>query len=167
MARKFRSRSKASKSSWRSGVGLRSVCGEPWANQNPYRKRLRFSRHGRCPFTSELSAFAPGVIWLSWKAVADEGHRLCGIELVFPGRDGVSLAIRPSTHAQARVRACAGARHFRSPAAAYGRHLLNERGANPRDVQALLDHKSIGPRRTTRVDSQRLRSLVGNPGCPS
>ena len=83
------------------------------------------------------------------------------------GRDGVSLAIRPSTHAQARARACAGARHFRAPAAAYGRHLLNERGANPRDVQALLDHKSIATTaHYTRVDSQRLRSLVGNPGCP-
>ena len=87
--------------------------------------------------------------------------------MVFPGRDGVSLAIRPSTHAQARARACAGARHFRAPAAAYGRHLLNERGANPRDVQALLDHKSIATTaHYTRVDSQRLRSLVGNPGCP-
>ena len=80
------------------------------------------------------------------------------------GRDGVSLAIRPSTHAQARVRACAGADHFRSPAAAYGRLLLNERGAG---VQALLDHKSIATTaHYTRVDSQRLRLLVGNPGCP-
>jgi integrase/recombinase XerC len=41
--------------------------------------------------------------------------------------------------------------------------LLNERGANLSDVQALLGHKSLATTaRYTHIDSERLRSLVGN-----
>jgi len=41
--------------------------------------------------------------------------------------------------------------------------LLNERGANLRDVQALLRHKSLATTaRYTHVDSERLRTVVGN-----
>ena len=41
--------------------------------------------------------------------------------------------------------------------------LLNERGANLRDVQALLGHKSIATTaRYTHIDSERLRTVVGN-----
>jgi integrase len=41
--------------------------------------------------------------------------------------------------------------------------LLNERGANLRDVQTHLGHKSLATTaRYTHVDSERLRSLVGN-----
>jgi site-specific recombinase XerD len=41
--------------------------------------------------------------------------------------------------------------------------LLNERGANLCDVQALLGHKSIATTaRYTNVDSERLRSVVGS-----
>ena len=39
--------------------------------------------------------------------------------------------------------------------------LLNERGANLRDVQALLGHKSLATTaRYTHIDSERLRSLL-------
>jgi site-specific recombinase XerD len=41
--------------------------------------------------------------------------------------------------------------------------LLNEWGANLRDVLGLLGHKSLAtPARYTHVDSERLRSLVEN-----
>ena len=41
--------------------------------------------------------------------------------------------------------------------------LLNERGANLRDVQALLGHKRLATTaRYTHVDSERLRTVVGN-----
>jgi integrase/recombinase XerC len=41
--------------------------------------------------------------------------------------------------------------------------LLNERGANLRDVQALLGHKSLATTaRYTHVDSERLRTVVGS-----
>ena len=60
--------------------------------------------------------------------------------------------------------------HSRAPGAVISAHalrhaaatlLLNERGANLRDVHALLGHKSLATiARYTHVDSERLRTVV-------
>jgi site-specific recombinase XerD len=85
--------------------------------------------------------------------------------LIFPGRDGAPFSNQAFN---ARVKlACERARvpvisahPLRHTAATL---LLNERGANLRDVQTLLGHKSLTTTaRYTHVDSERLRSLVGN-----
>jgi site-specific recombinase XerD len=107
---------------------------------------------------------------LSWKASRAYGCGRGGIDfagsaLVFPGRDGA-----PFSNKAFNVRlklACERARvpvisahPLRDTAATL---LLNERGANLLDVQALLGHKSIATTaRYTHVDSQRLRTFVGN-----
>jgi len=113
---------------------------------------------------------------LSWKAL-----RACGCggvgELTsrdprssFPGRDGAPFSNK-AFNARLKL-ACERARvpvisahPLRHTAATL---LLNERGANLRDVQALLGHKSIATTaRYTQVDPERLRSLVGNLRLPS
>jgi site-specific recombinase XerD len=85
--------------------------------------------------------------------------------LIFPGRDGSPFSNQAFN---ARVkRACERARvpvisahPLRHTAATL---LLNYGGANLRDVQTLLGHKSLTTTaRYTHVDSERLRSLVGN-----
>jgi site-specific recombinase XerD len=85
--------------------------------------------------------------------------------LIFPGRDGAPFSNQAFN---ARVKlACERARvpvisahPLRHTAATL---LLNERGANLRDVQTLLGHKRLTTTaRYTHVDSERLRSLVGN-----
>jgi site-specific recombinase XerD len=85
--------------------------------------------------------------------------------LIFPGRDGAPFSNQAFN---ARVKlACERARvpvisahPLRHTAATL---LLNERGANLRDVQTLLGHKSLTTTaRYTHVDFERLRSLVGN-----
>ena len=93
------------------------------------------------------------------------GVDFAGSPLIFPGRDGAPFSNQAFN---ARIKlACERARvpvisahPLRHTAATL---LLNERGANLRDVQALLGHKSLATTaRYTHVDSERLRSLVGN-----
>ena len=92
------------------------------------------------------------------------GVDFAGSHLVFPGRDGGPFSNQAFN---ARIKlACerAGvpvisAHPLRHTAATL---LLNERGANLRDVQALLGHKSLATTaRYTHVDQERLRSVVG------
>jgi site-specific recombinase XerD len=93
------------------------------------------------------------------------GVDFAGSSLIFPGRDGAPFTNQAFN---ARIKlACERARvpvisahPLRHTAATL---LLNERGANLRDVQTLLGHKSLATTaRYTHVDSERLRSLVGN-----
>ena len=93
------------------------------------------------------------------------GVDFAGSALIFPGRDGAPFSNQAFN---ARIKlACERARvpvisahPLRHTAATL---LLNERGANLRNVQALLGHKSLATTaRYTHVDSERLRSLVGN-----
>lgn len=88
-----------------------------------------------------------------------------GSALVFPSRDGAPFSNQAFN---ARIKlACERARvpvisahPLRHTAATL---LLNERGANLRDVQTLLGHKSLATTaRYTHVDYERLRSIVGN-----
>ena len=94
------------------------------------------------------------------------GIDFAGSPLVFPGRDDAPFS-NPAFNARIKL-ACDRARvpvisahPLRHTAATL---LLNERGANLRDVvQTLLGHKSLATTaRYTHVDSERLRSLVGN-----
>ena len=122
------------------------------------------------PLTTELSdsleewfAFLESVkgVRLRWGGGID----FAGSALVFPGRDGAPFSNK-AFNARLKL-ACERARvpvisahPLRHTAATL---LLNERGANLRDVQALLGHKSIATTaRYTHVDSQRLRTVVGN-----
>jgi site-specific recombinase XerD len=88
-----------------------------------------------------------------------------GSALVFPGRDSAPFSNKAFNArlklACQRARVSAISAHpLRHTAATL---LLNERGANLCDVQALLAHKSIATTaRYTNVDSERLRSVVGN-----
>lgn len=93
------------------------------------------------------------------------GVDFAGSPLIFPGRDGAPFSNQAFN---ARIKlACERARvpiisalPLRHTAATL---LLNERGANLRDVQTLLGHKSLATTaHYTHVDSERLRSLVGN-----
>ena len=121
------------------------------------------------PLTKELSdsleewfAFPESVkgVWLR-----GGGVDFAGSPLIFPGRDGAPFSNQAFN---ARIKlACERARvpvisahPLRHTAATL---LLNECGANLRDVQTLLGHKSLATTaRYTQVDSERLRSLVGN-----
>jgi integrase len=93
------------------------------------------------------------------------GVDFAGSPLIFPGRGGAPFSNQAFN---ARVKlACERARvpiisaHPLPHTAAT--LLLNEHGANLRDVQTLLGHKSLTTTaRYTHVDSERLRSLVGN-----
>ena len=93
------------------------------------------------------------------------GIDFAGSPLVFPGRDGAPFSNK-AFNARLKL-ACERARvpvisahPLRHTAATL---LLNERGANLRDVQALLDHKNIATTaRYTHVDSERLRTVVAN-----
>ena len=93
------------------------------------------------------------------------GIDFAGSALVFPGRDGA-----PFSNKAFNVRLKLACERARVPVISAHplRHtaatlLLNERGANLRDVQALLGHKSIATTaRYTHIDSERLRTLVGN-----
>ena len=88
-----------------------------------------------------------------------------GSALIFPGRDGAPFSNQAFNAriklARERARVpVISANPLRHTAATL---LLNERGANLRNVQALLGHKSLATiARYTHVDSERLRSLVGN-----
>ena len=121
------------------------------------------------PITKELAASLE-----EWFAFLEsvKGMRLrgggvdfAGSQLIFPGRDGAPFSNQAFN---ARIKlACERARvpvisahPLRHTAATL---LLNDRGANLRDVQTLLGHKSLATTaRYTHVDSERLRSLVGN-----
>ena len=93
------------------------------------------------------------------------GIGFAGSALVFPGRDGAPFSNK-AFNARLKL-ACERARvpvisahPLRHTAATL---LLNERGANLRDVQALLGHKSIATTaRYTHVNSERLRTVVAN-----
>jgi site-specific recombinase XerD len=133
------------------------------------RLQVKSSSFRDLPVTKELSASLE-----EWFAFLEsvKGVRLrsggvdfAGSPLVFPGRDGAPFSNQAFN---ARIKlACERARvpvisahPLRHTAATL---LLNERGANLRDVQTLLGHKSLATTaRYTHVDSQRLRSLVGN-----
>ena len=98
-------------------------------------------------------------------STAGWGVNFAGSQLVFPGRDGASFSNQAFNAriklACERVRVLVISAHpLRHTAAAL---LLNERGANLCDVQALLGHKSISTTaRYTHVDSERLRTVVRN-----
>ena len=121
------------------------------------------------PLTPELSdSLAQWFAFLeSVKGVRLRGWGVdfAGSQLVFPGRDGAPFSNQAFN---ARIKlACKRARvpvisahPLRHTAA---KLLLNERGANLGEVQALLGHKSPATMaRYTHVDSERLRTLVGN-----
>ena len=94
------------------------------------------------------------------RAPADWRIDFAGSPLVFPGRDGAPFSNK-AFNARLKL-ACERARvpvisahPLRHTAATL---LLNERGANLRDVQALLGHKSIA---TTPSDSARSSETSG------
>jgi site-specific recombinase XerD len=98
------------------------------------------------------------------------GVDFAGSPLVFPGRDGAPFSNQAFN---ARIKlACERARvpvisahPLRHTAATL---LLNECGANLRDLQILLGHKSLTTTaRYSQVDSERLRSLVDNLRLPA
>jgi site-specific recombinase XerD len=121
------------------------------------------------PVTKELSdsleewfAFLESVKGVRVRA---GGVDFAGSPLIFPGRGGAPFSNQAFI---ARIKlACERARvpiisahSLRHTAATL---LLNERGANLRDMQTLLGHKSLATTaRYTHVDSERLRSLIGN-----
>ena len=121
------------------------------------------------PLTPELPGSLEG--WFAFmESVKGVRLRTGGIDfagspLVFPGRDGAPFSNK-AFNARLKL-ACERARvpvisahPLRHTAATL---LLNERGANLRDVQALLGHKSIATTaRYTHVDSERLRTVVAN-----
>jgi integrase/recombinase XerC len=133
------------------------------------RLQVKGSSFRDLPLTKELAASLE-----EWFAFLEsvKGVRLrgggvdfAGSPLIFPGRDGAPVSNQAFN---ARIKlACERARvpvisahPLRHTAATL---LLNERGANLRDVQTLLGHKSLATTaRYTHVDSERLRSLVGN-----
>jgi site-specific recombinase XerD len=133
------------------------------------RLQVKGSSFRDLPLTKELAASLE-----EWFAFLEsvKGVRLrgggvdfAGSPLIFPGRDGAPFSNQAFN---ARIKlACERARvpiisahPLRHTAATL---LLNERGANLPDVQTLLGHKSLATTaRYTHVDSERLRSLVGN-----
>ena len=141
-------------------VGWSDYCGPP-----PGQRQLvsRSARHPRIVrFLGEWFAFLESVKLVRLRG---GGVNFAGSALVFPGRDGAPFSNKAFN---ARIKlACQRARvpvisahPLRHTAATL---LLNERGANLRDVQALLGHKSIATTaRYTHVDSERLRTVVGN-----
>jgi site-specific recombinase XerD len=133
------------------------------------RLQVKGSSFRNLPVTKELAASLEErfAFLESVKCVRLRGGRVdfAGSPLVFPGRDGAPFSNQPFN---ARIKlACEraqvpviSAHPLRHTAATL---LLNERGANLRDVQTLLGHKSLATTaRYTHVDSERLRSLVGN-----
>ena len=122
------------------------------------------------PLTRRIVGFTRGVVRFPGKrqrraAAAGWGVNFAGSALVFPGRDGAPFSNK-AFNARLKL-ACERARvpvisahPLRHTAATL---LLNERGANLRDVQALLGHKSIATTaRYTPGNSERLRTVVGN-----
>jgi site-specific recombinase XerD len=121
------------------------------------------------PLTPDLSDSLEG--WFAFlESVKGVRLRTGGIDfagspLVFPGRDGAPFSnkafnVRLKLACQRARVPVISAHPLRHTAATL---LLNERGANLRDVQALLGHKSIATTaRYTHIDSERLRTVVGN-----
>ena len=119
-----------------------------------------------CP-DKRIVELVRGVVRISRKcegrAASGWGSGFRGIALIFPGRDGAPF-INQAFNARIKL-ACKRARvpvisahPLRHTAATL---LLNERGANLRNVQALLGHKSLATTaRYTHVDLERFRSLA-------
>ena len=142
---------------------------EPGGSFSAARMRVKGGSFRELPLTGEMSGslheWATFLESVKGVRLRSGGVEFAGSLLVFPGRDGGAFSNQAFN---ARIKlACqrAGvpvisAHPLRHTAATL---LLNERGANLRDVQALLGHKSLATTaRYTHVDRDRLRAVVGN-----
>lgn len=142
---------------------------EPGGAFTAARMQIKGGSFRDLPLTAELSDtlhewfnFLEGVRGVRLRG---GGVEFAACRLVFPGRDGGPVTNQAFNGRIKRACERAGvpaisAHPLRHTAATL---LLNERGANLRDVQALLGHKSLATTaRYTHVDRECLRSVVGN-----
>ena len=142
---------------------------EPGGGFIAVRMRVKGGSFRELPLTGEMSGllheWATFLESVKGVRLRGGGVDFAGSPLVFPGRDGGPFSNQAFN---ARIKAACeragvpviSAHPLRHTAATL---LLNERGANLRDVQALLGHKSLATTaRYTHVDRERLRSVVSN-----